>query len=138
MRILIDTTIAATAIAVLALAPAAADTKKEYVPAVESEALHKAPLPGVEGKEVTVMHITAPPGYVGERHQHTGPLYLYVLSGSMEIESADETLTIGEGEFMIEPVNKTLQPRNLSDSEPVELLIFQVGNVGDPMMIKAD
>lgn len=138
MRISPNATLAATAIAAIAALPALADTREEYLPAVESQSLHKAPLPGVEGKEINVLHITAPPGFVGERHQHTGPIYVYVLSGSMEVVSEDETLTVGEGEFVVEPVDKTMQPRNLSDQEPVEMLIFQVGNVGEPLMVKAD
>ena len=128
----------ATAAAVLAALPALAGSEKEYVPDVETEALHKAPLPGVEGKEVIVMRFKAPPGYIGERHQHPGPVYVFILSGEMEVETEAGTQTIGAGEFIEEPMNVTMQPRNTSDSEPVDLLVFQIGDVGRPMMVKVD
>lgn len=112
--------------------------EKEYVPEVESEALHKGLLPGTEDKEVMIVRFKAPPGFQGGRHMHPGPVYVYILSGALEVETQDGKQTLSAGDFVAEPVNEVMQSRNVSDAEPVELLVFQVGDMGRPMMVQVD
>ena len=114
------------------------DTAEEYVPDLEMSQLYKAPLPGLDGKEMIVVRITAPPSFVGERHKHPGPVFMYVLQGEVVIETEEETITAKAGDLVPEPIDVAMQPRNASDSEPAELLVFQVGDIGKPMMQKAE
>ncbi len=110
----------------------------EYKPKAEVKSLAQGPLAGVEGKEVLVRHITLPPGHVGGRHFHPGPVVVYVLEGALNIESGGKTQTVNAGELYQEPLRAVMQARNVSATSEVKLLVFQVGDAGKPMMVKAD
>lgn len=112
--------------------------EEEYVTKAKVQTLHQGPLPGTEGKEVIIKHFTAPPEFVGGKHYHPGPVYVYVLEGELTIESEGKTETYGPGELYPEPLNTTMQPKNLSASDDLKFVLFQVGDVGKPLMIKAE
>ena len=122
----------------LAVAGSDDGSAEEYVPDVQTEMLHKAPLPGMDGKEMIVVRITAPPGFVGERHIHPGPVFMYVLDGEVTVETEGETQTVTSGELWPEPVDTPMVPRNASDTAPAHLIVFQIGDIGEPMMLKAE
>jgi len=111
---------------------------EEYVPKGTVKKLHKAPLPGVAGKEMTVIHFSAPAGYIGGKHQHPGPVYVYVLEGELTVELEGGSKTFKAGEFYPESINATMVGKNLSTSDDLEILVFQVGDIGKPMMIKVE
>ncbi|MFQ5775131.1 MAG: cupin domain-containing protein [Kiloniellaceae bacterium] len=115
-----------------------ADAQQEYVSKAKVETLHKAALPGVEGKEVIIKHFAIPPGFVGGRHYHPGPVFVYVLKGELTVTTKGGTETYKAGQIYPEPLNDVMQGKNLSTSDDLELVVFQVGDVGKPMMIKAD
>ena len=115
-----------------------ANAQQEYVPKAKAKTLHQAPLPGVGGKEVIIKHFDFPPGFVGGRHFHPGPVYAYVLEGELTVETEGGTETYKAGQLYLEPLNNVMQGRNLSASDDLELVVFQVGDIGKPMMIKAD
>lgn len=112
--------------------------EKEYVPEAKAETLHQAGLPGVDGREVIIKRFTFPGGYVGGKHIHPGPVYVYVLEGEFTMDSGGETTTYRAGDLYPEPLNQPMQPRNASASDDLKVLVFQVGEVGKPMMIKAE
>lgn len=118
----------------------AAELNEAYVsPDAGKKTLIDEPLHGVEGQVVTINHIVVPPGWVGGKHYHTGPVYLYVLEGSFTIdEQGKERRTFEAGELYKEPVGAPMQARNLDASEPLEVLVFQVSAKGEPPMIKAE
>ena len=115
-----------------------ANAQQEYVPKVKVKTLHQAPLPGVEGKEVIIKHFGIPPEFIGGRHSHPGPVYVYVLEGEFTVKTEGGTKTYKAGQLYPEALNRVMQGRNLSASDDLELLVFQVGDIGKPMMIKAD
>jgi quercetin dioxygenase-like cupin family protein len=110
----------------------------EYKPKAEVKTLVQGPLAGVEGKEVIVKQFTLPPGHVGGRHFHPGPVFVYVLEGALDIETGGKVQTVRAGELYQEPLRQVMQARNTSTSEGVKLVVFQVGDAGKPMMVKAD
>jgi quercetin dioxygenase-like cupin family protein len=110
----------------------------EYKAKAEVKSLAQGPLAGVEGKEVLVRHFTLPPGHVGGRHFHPGPVFVYVLEGALNIESGGKKRTISAGELYQEPLRAVMQVRNVSATSEVKLLVFQIGDAGKPMMVKAD
>ena len=112
--------------------------QQAYVSKAKAQTLHQAPLPGVEGKEVIIKHFALPPEFVGGKHFHPGPVYVYVLKGEFTIETENGTQTYKTGELYPEPLNMKMQAKNLSASENLELVVFQVGDIGKPMMIKAE
>ena len=116
----------------------AANAQQAYVPKAKVKTLHQAPLPGVEGKEVIIKHFGLPPGFVGGRHSHPGPVYVYVLKGEFNVETKSGVKTYKAGELYPEALDHVMQARNLSTSDDLEIVVFQVGEIGKPMMIKAD
>lgn len=134
----------ATAMAVVAVfgllgaKGAQAQSEQEYVSKAKSQTLHKAAVPGMEGKEVIIQHLAAPPGFVGGRHYHPGPVYVYVAKGELTVETDDGAETYKAGTVYPEPLERPMRGKNLSGSDGLELVIFQIGDVGKPMMIKAE
>ncbi len=108
----------------------------EYVVKAQAKTLHKAPLQGVDGKEVIVKHFALPAEFVGGKHMHSGPVFVYVLEGEFTVKLAGGTKTFKAGELYAEGINEAMVGRNLSASDDLELLVFQVGDIGKPMMIK--
>ena len=111
---------------------------QEYVSKARVKTLHQAPLPGVEGKEMIVKHFSIPPEFVGGKHLHPGPVYVYVLEGVLTVELDSETKTFSAGELYPEDIDSAMVGRNLSGTDDLELLVFQVGDIGKPMMIKVE
>ncbi len=111
---------------------------EEYVSKAKIKTLHQAPLPGVAGKEMVVKHFSLPPKFVGGKHMHPGPVFVYVLEGELTVELEGETKTFKTGELYPEDVNASMVGKNLSGTDDLRILVFQVGDVGKPMMIKAN
>ncbi len=114
-----------------------AHAQKAYIPKAKVKSLHQAPLPGVAGKEVIIKHFSFSPGYVGGRHSHTGPVYVYVLEGVLTVITKKGTETYKAGELYPEPLKSVMQGKNVSGSNDLKLVVFQVGDIGKSMMIKA-
>jgi quercetin dioxygenase-like cupin family protein len=120
--------------------PFAAEKREVYVsPGADKKALINEPLHGAEAKTLTVDHYTFPPGWIGGKHYHTGPVYVYVLEGSFTIdEQGKERRTFKPGELYKEPIGVPMQARNPNASEPLKVLVVQVTTKGEPQMVKAD
>jgi quercetin dioxygenase-like cupin family protein len=105
----------------------------------KQEILIQDPLHAIPGKQAHLLRIEYPPGWVGQRHYHTGDVFLYVLEGgfTIDVDGAART-TIRAGESYHEALNKVMQARNASASEPTTLLLFQVGNQGERMTVVTD
>lgn len=118
----------------------AAGNKKEYKsPGASRKILLSEPLHGVKGEKVTVVRITFPPGWVGGKHYHTGPVYVYVLKGNFVVqEKGKEPQTLPPGTLYREPIGNPMQAHNGSTSEATEILLFQIGREDEPLMIKTD
>lgn len=114
----------------------AADAGEEYVSKAKVKTLYQAPLQGVEGKEMVVKHFGIPPKFVGGKHMHPGPVFVYVLEGELTVELESGTKTFKAGELYPEDINAAMIGKNLSGTDNLELLVFQVGDIGKPMMIK--
>ena len=109
----------------------------EYKPKVEAKVLHEGALNGVDGKTVIIKHFTLPAGFVGGKHFHPADVFVYVLEGELTVETEKGWQTISAGELYPEVPGMVMQGKNLSASVAAKLLVFQVGDTGKPMMIKA-
>lgn len=111
----------------------------EYVPKSKTSPLVQEKLEGVQDREVTIKRFEIEPGYVGGRHSHTGPVYVYVVSGELtvDIDGVGRSV-VKAGEVYKEPIGRVMQGRNMSTTSPLTLVVFQVGEPGKPMMIKAE
>ncbi len=111
---------------------------QEYVSKARVKTLYQAPLPGMEGKEMIVKHFSIPPEFVGGKHLHPGPVFVYVLEGVLTVELDGETKTFSAGELYPEDIDAAMVGRNLSGTDDLEMLVFQIGEIGKPMMIKVE
>lgn len=129
----------AGAVAVGTLGIQAGKAAEEYKPKVTATALLEEPLAGVKGKKVIIKHFALPPGHVGGKHFHPGPVYVYVLEGALTVEVKGQgTQTVSAGKLYKEPLGRVMQARNLSAKGWTKIVVFQVGAEGKPMMIKAE
>lgn len=136
---LITTSALAIAVGITGAGRIDAQPKQEYMPKVETRKLLETSLRGVEGKKVTMMHFKLPPGYVGDQHYHTGPVFVYVEKGALTIEQPGKAQrTIPVGQVYVEPINEPMLGRNLSTNEAAELVVFQIHGEGEPLMYKTD
>lgn len=115
-----------------------ADAQQEYVTKARVKTLYQAPLLGVEGKEMIVQHFSIPPDFVGGRHLHPGPVFVYVLEGVLTVELDGETKTFSVGELFAEDIDVAMTGKNLSGTDDLEMLVFQIGDTGKPLMYKVE
>lgn len=128
-------TVLAAAMAFAMAGPQGAHAQ-EYVSKAKVTSLAQVPLSGVEGKEVIVKHFAVPPGFVGGKHKHLGPVFVYVLEGTLTVETGGKIETYQAGELYPEPINSAMRGKNLSTDDDLKFVVFQVGDVGKPMMVK--
>ncbi len=109
----------------------------EYKPKAEVKSLHEGALTGVDGKTVIIKHFSFPAGFVGGKHFHPADVFVYVLEGEFTIETEKGKRTLTTGDLYREVPGMVMRARNLSTSAPGKIVVFQVGDTGKPMMIKA-
>jgi quercetin dioxygenase-like cupin family protein len=106
---------------------------------VAVKTLMEEPLAAMPNAEVSVITLTVAPGATSPPHQHTGPVFAYILEGKIENQvDPNPPQTYDAGQFFYEPpmhVHRSL--RNVSRTRPAKLLIFQVGEKGKPFTIGA-
>lgn len=101
-------------------------------------ALLTTPLAGIEGKEVHLLHISAPPGFVTPKHTHPGQLFIYVVAGAVTIEADGMApIKLGPGEAVQEPSGVAMVGKNLSATQSAELIVFQIGDTGQSLEVEA-
>jgi quercetin dioxygenase-like cupin family protein len=62
-----------------------------------------------------------------------------VLEGSFTVdEQGKPRQTIAAGQLYEEPVGTPMQARNISTSQPLKILLFQVNLHGEPLAYKAE
>ena len=61
-----------------------------------------------------------------------------MLEGELTVVLADGTKTFKAGELYPEDMNSSMIGKNLSGTDDLEILVFQVGEIGKPMMIKVE
>ena len=130
---------AAAALALSATVHAQEKTKEEYKSTAEIKTLVQKPVPGVEGKQLTIFHVSAPPEWVGGKHYHTGPVYVYVLKGPFTVDEEGKGTQVFEtGQVYEEPIGEPMQAKNTNAGEPMEMLVVQISDEGEPLMYKAE
>ena len=101
--------------------------------------LLKAAVDGAEGKEVIIAHINAPPGFVSSKHFHPGQVFIYILEGAITIEmEGDAPLKLGPGDIFQETPGRPMVGKNLSSTHGAQLVVFQIGDTGKPLMVKSE
>ncbi len=102
------------------------------------EMLLEAPLPDDAEPKISVIHLpvapapAVPTGRGFPSHQHAGPVFGYILEGNIENQVEPDPVQIYKpGGYFAEPtmhVHKLL--RNLSQTEPAKIIVFEAGSIG--------
>ncbi|HEY3825717.1 MAG TPA: cupin domain-containing protein [Bryobacteraceae bacterium] len=90
----------------------------------------------VANRGARIMRVTLPPGAsLPGAHKHPGPVFAYIVNGEIENQVDPEPLKVYRaGDVFYEPplhAHRIL--RNLSRTEPAELIIFQIIEKGQPL-----
>jgi quercetin dioxygenase-like cupin family protein len=111
---------------------------QEYRTTAKQDTVLQSALVSVPGKEGTVLRVELPAGWIGDWHYHTGDVFVYVVSGEFVVDVERQgRQRFGPGQVYHEAVKTTMQARNPSATERTELILFQVGTKGEPLMFRA-
>jgi quercetin dioxygenase-like cupin family protein len=107
--------------------------------AVTARLLLQDSLKNLVNQEVTLAKSTLAPGAAPtssstRAHQHSGPIFAFILKGDVESQvDPDPSKTYHPGDVFFEPpMHAHRLLRNLSGTDPAEMLIFQVSESGKP------
>lgn len=95
------------------------------------------PLPDMKGKVATLVTVSYAPGAASLSHRHPGPVFGYVLEGSVVMQFEPKppvTYTVGQA-FYEAPMHVHRISRNASNARPAEILAFQITNEGQPLTL---
>jgi quercetin dioxygenase-like cupin family protein len=92
--------------------------------------------PTTDHPEVTAVRVMIPPGAETGWHKHPFPCYGYILSGELTVDmESGKSTRLTTGEALVESVNVLHNGRN-TGSEPVTLVMFVMGEKGEPFTVK--
>ena len=103
------------------------------------EDLISEPLGEMQNPEVTMLTLTLAPGSNSHPHRHTGPVFAYILEGSIENQvDPGPAKTYQRGDFFYEPpMHVHRQMKNLSATAPAKILVVQVSEKGKSFTVEA-
>lgn len=104
---------------------------------VRVDRLMSEPLAAMQDPEVRMLTLTIAPGAISQAHRHTGPVFAYILEGSIENQVDPEPAkTYKPGDFFYEPsMHVHRQLKNLSATETAKILVVEVGEKGKEFTI---
>ena len=103
-------------------------------PAVTRTILQQKDLEGVAGREVIMYRADVGRAGIAGRHYHPGPELFYVLEGSLTLElEGQPPVTVKAGESSHIPAGHIHNVRNASNVESAKVIIFMVGEKGQPL-----
>jgi len=101
---------------------------------VRQTMLIQTDLVGGGGRKANMYVIEIAPGVDAGQHYHHAHTFVYVLDGSITIETPGESpVTFHAGEAFHEPPMKPHDARNASTTAPLKILVFQAPKNGQPL-----
>jgi quercetin dioxygenase-like cupin family protein len=102
--------------------------------AIKRSELLKTDLEGMAGKEGIMYIAEFAPGAVAGKHFHPGPEFAYILDGSLTLEPQGQApQTFKAGEAFHNPAKIVHDAKNASATAPAKVLVFLVGEKGQPL-----
>jgi quercetin dioxygenase-like cupin family protein len=105
-------------------------------PPVTRTILQQKDLTEAEGKELIMYRADIVPGGVIGKHYHPGPELVYVMEGALAIQHdghAPVTLKVGDSTYI--PGKHIHNAWNPSKTEQAKVMVFRVGDKGQPLAI---
>ena len=96
-------------------------------------------LEGAQGREVVMYRADFIAGGVLGRHYHPGPELLYMLEGALTLEQDGHppvTLRVGDSAHL--PAKHIHKAKNASTTGQAKVLVFLVGEKGQPLITMVD
>jgi len=92
-----------------------------------------------DGSEVLIREAFFPPGWKAPRHYHNSSLFIYVIEGEFEVtmEETGKVLYTSGDALEMKPGTE-MDARNPSDTNPLKIAVFQVGNADAPFVVPVD
>ncbi len=124
-----------------AVAQAYAETEVEVTPIVQTDTTAAGTpfaYPRTGDSEITAMLVEIPAGAETGRHLHPQPTLVYVLEGTLQVETDDGTVrTFQPGDGFVEVVDAWHNGRN-SGAAPVKVLVVFAGARGEPNVVRPE
>ena len=101
-----------------------------------SDAGTRISYPPTDSAEVTALMIEVPPGAEGTLHRHEVPVFIYVLEGTLDVDTegvGTRSHTAGEGFLEAQNANHTVKNRG---TKVARALIVVAGIQGRPVSLK--
>jgi len=114
---------------------AQAQSQKAQAPKAKSTTLLRMPLAGVDGMDVIIKRFEFPANFVGGKHWHPGPVFVYVLEGELTIETDKGLQTIKAGEVYAETPELAMRAKNLSAKGTLRTVAFLIGKSNKPFKV---
>jgi quercetin dioxygenase-like cupin family protein len=96
--------------------------------------LQQKDLEGVAGREVIMYLAEVAPGGAAGKHYHPGPELIYVQEGSLILEpDGHSPMTLKAGESAHMAAKHIHNAKNASATAPVKVIVFLVGEKGQPL-----
>ena len=125
------------AVAAFSFAGAQGAAAHEIKPAVTK--LLNQPLAGIAGKEANVVLFAVGPGWTIGKHTHPGHIFVYMLEGRLKIEVEGEpTQILSPGDVVYELPGPSMVANNVSSTKGARFLVFQVGDIGEPLTVMVE
>ena len=123
-----------TAKAVLLISNISVGLLLGQTPGISTKQLMQEPLGDTLDPKVSVVLLPMAGGRTAGAHTHPGPVFAYILEGNIENQvEPDPPKIYHAGDFFYEaPMHVHRLMRNLSDTEPAKVVVFQVGATGNP------
>ena len=101
---------------------------------VKRTILQQKEIEGMPDKEAVMYLAEIIPGGVAARHFHPGPEVGYVLEGSIILEPDGQApITFKAGDTFHNPSKNVHSAKNASATEPAKVLVFMIGDKGQPL-----
>ena len=109
-------------------------TENPFVRIVKETQLYENP-----DVKVAIREHNYPPGWTAPTHYHHSDLFIFVASGKFEVTTeATGKVVYLTGEAMKMEPETVMDARNASDTEPLNLVVFQVGDIDAPFVVPVE
>jgi len=96
--------------------------------------LSNIPLADIAGKEASIFLFDVAPGWTIGNHSHPGHIWVYMLTGSINIDVEGQAPNIlRPGNVAYEVPGIAMVANNISSTNGATFLVFSIGDIGVPL-----